>query len=269
MRETATATSPGSVRAMTGRSAIVGTVVGDPIDELMAERAKLVWRHDGLGVLPALHRPRAGDMVGCGLAPRYDRHCDQGKPGMRGVADDPHSRTDCHGIARDVRLGRGRAKRASFRSWSPTIRPRTRRTSRPGWTGRPGSTASSGPRTGTWKRCGPVRFWATNICFEGCFPTHQQAERLAARLARLGINCVRMHHMDSYSIWGNSPNKLTIDPGQAGAARLSHRPAQEARSLHEHRTCTSRAGSARQEGFSGRVAAARATTRGSTTSSHE
>ena len=59
---------------------------------------------------------------------------------------------------------------------------------------------------------GPVRFWATNIAFEGCFPTHQQAERLAARLARLGINCVRMHHMDSYSIWGNSPNKLTIDP---------------------------------------------------------
>jgi len=26
---------------------------------------------------------------------------------------------------------------------------------------------------------GPVRFWATNICFEACFPTHQQAERLA------------------------------------------------------------------------------------------
>ena len=59
---------------------------------------------------------------------------------------------------------------------------------------------------------GPIRFWATNLCFEGCFPTHQQAERLAARLARLGINCVRMHHMDNSSIWGDSPNKLTIDP---------------------------------------------------------
>jgi hypothetical protein len=59
---------------------------------------------------------------------------------------------------------------------------------------------------------GPVRFWATNICFEGCFPTHPQAERLAARLGRLGINCVRMHHMDNFSIWGDSPNKLTIDP---------------------------------------------------------
>jgi hypothetical protein len=59
---------------------------------------------------------------------------------------------------------------------------------------------------------GPIRFWATNLCFEACFPSHEQAERVAARLARLGINCVRMHHMDSSAIWGDSPNKLTIDP---------------------------------------------------------
>ncbi len=61
---------------------------------------------------------------------------------------------------------------------------------------------------------GPIRFWATNLCFEGCFPTEEQADRLAARLARFGINCVRMHHMDNWSIWGDSPNKLTIDPRQ-------------------------------------------------------
>ncbi len=59
---------------------------------------------------------------------------------------------------------------------------------------------------------GPIRFWATNFCFDACFPSHPQAQRVAARLARLGINCVRMHHMDSRSIWGRSPNKLTIDP---------------------------------------------------------
>ncbi len=35
---------------------------------------------------------------------------------------------------------------------------------------------------------------------------------MAARLARLGINCVRMHHMDNHSIWGKSPNKTIIDP---------------------------------------------------------
>jgi len=61
---------------------------------------------------------------------------------------------------------------------------------------------------------GPIRFWATNICFDGCFPEKQQAERVAARLARLGINCVRMHHMDMYSIFKGSPNKLTLNPQQ-------------------------------------------------------
>ncbi|MCA9118601.1 MAG: cellulase family glycosylhydrolase [Planctomycetaceae bacterium] len=61
---------------------------------------------------------------------------------------------------------------------------------------------------------GPIRFWGTNLCFEACFPTHEQAERLAARLARFGINIVRMHHMDSRSIWGDSGNHLTIDPKQ-------------------------------------------------------
>lgn len=58
---------------------------------------------------------------------------------------------------------------------------------------------------------GRVRLWATNLCFEACFPTKEEAQRLAKRLASLGINCVRMHHMDNRHIWGKSPNKLTID----------------------------------------------------------
>jgi hypothetical protein len=61
---------------------------------------------------------------------------------------------------------------------------------------------------------GPIRFWGANFAFEACFPTHDEAERVAARLARLGINCVRLHHMDMRSIWGHSPNKLTIAPQQ-------------------------------------------------------
>jgi len=61
---------------------------------------------------------------------------------------------------------------------------------------------------------GPIRFLATNLCFDACFPAHEQAERVAARLARFGINCVRLHHMDSRSIWGDSPDKLTMDPKQ-------------------------------------------------------
>ena len=61
---------------------------------------------------------------------------------------------------------------------------------------------------------GPLRFWATNLCFDACFPSHEGAQRVAARLASLGINCVRLHHMDARSIWGKSPNHLTLDPEQ-------------------------------------------------------
>lgn len=59
---------------------------------------------------------------------------------------------------------------------------------------------------------GPIRFWATNLCFEACFPSREQAERLAARLASLGINCVRLHHMDNRHIWGKSKDQTSIDP---------------------------------------------------------
>ena len=84
------------------------------------------------------------------------------------------------------------------------------------WIERPagghGFVRAEGGRLAT--EAGPIRFWATNLCFDGCFPTHADAQRLAARLPRLGINCVRLHHMDMYSIWGKSPDKRTIDPDQ-------------------------------------------------------
>jgi len=53
----------------------------------------------------------------------------------------------------------------------------------------------------------PVRFWATNLCFGACFPPHDVAERMARRMASLGIRCVRFHHMDASGyprgIWRN------------------------------------------------------------------
>ncbi|MBT7161465.1 MAG: hypothetical protein HN904_01735, partial [Victivallales bacterium] len=68
---------------------------------------------------------------------------------------------------------------------------------------------------------GPIRFWGTNTVFEGSFPeTREKAERAAARLARLGINCVRLHHMDSQSIWEGSPNKTILS--EAKMARLDY-----------------------------------------------
>ncbi|MBQ0006700.1 MAG: hypothetical protein KBS57_04775 [Alistipes sp.] len=43
---------------------------------------------------------------------------------------------------------------------------------------------------------GRVKFNATNLTCSANFPSHEQAERLAARIARFGINCVRLHFMD-------------------------------------------------------------------------
>ena len=44
---------------------------------------------------------------------------------------------------------------------------------------------------------GRVKLHATNLTGPANFPTHEEAERLAARLARFGINCVRLHYFDS------------------------------------------------------------------------
>ena len=42
---------------------------------------------------------------------------------------------------------------------------------------------------------GPCYFSGTNICFSGCFPEHDQAEQVAADLARFGINLVHLHYV--------------------------------------------------------------------------
>ena len=44
---------------------------------------------------------------------------------------------------------------------------------------------------------GPIRFHATNLTGPANFPTHAQADELADRIARFGINCVRMHYFDA------------------------------------------------------------------------
>ncbi len=42
-----------------------------------------------------------------------------------------------------------------------------------------------------------IRFFGVNLCFAACFPSREEAPRIAARLAKSGVNCVRFHHMDS------------------------------------------------------------------------
>ncbi|MDZ4800339.1 MAG: hypothetical protein SGI92_19455 [Bryobacteraceae bacterium] len=42
-----------------------------------------------------------------------------------------------------------------------------------------------------------VRFWGVNLAFGANFPAEADAPRVAKRLRRLGVNLVRLHHMDS------------------------------------------------------------------------
>lgn len=42
-----------------------------------------------------------------------------------------------------------------------------------------------------------IRFWGTCFSAGANFPTHEQSERIARRLARFGVNMVRTHHADA------------------------------------------------------------------------
>lgn len=57
----------------------------------------------------------------------------------------------------------------------------------------------------------PVRFWGTNFNGCGCFPEKAYAEKLARRLAKLGINLVRLHQLDSE--W-HTPNIFAFTKGR-------------------------------------------------------
>lgn len=54
----------------------------------------------------------------------------------------------------------------------------------------------------------PARFLGVNIVANNAFPTHDEAERIARRLAKYGINLVRFHHLDAP--WA-SPNIFSPD----------------------------------------------------------
>jgi hypothetical protein len=64
-----------------------------------------------------------------------------------------------------------------------------------------------------------IKFLATNFTFASAFPDHDTADKLAARLASLGINCIRFHHMDNQTaprgIWKpGTPKKNEFDLDQ-------------------------------------------------------
>lgn len=62
-----------------------------------------------------------------------------------------------------------------------------------------------------------VRFLGTNIAASAAFPEHADAEKIAARLAKFGQNCVRFHHMEAP--W-TSDNILTADKRELNPAQV-------------------------------------------------
>jgi hypothetical protein len=66
-----------------------------------------------------------------------------------------------------------------------------------------------------------VRFLGTNLAAHSAFPSHEDAEKVTARLAKYGINIVRLHHMDNdfwsadATIWdGAFKDHRHINPAQ-------------------------------------------------------
>ncbi len=96
----------------------------------------------------------------------------------------------------------------------------------------------------------PIRFLGVNMTFAAAFPDHAAAGALAARLDKLGVNCVRFHHMDNSvtprGIFTNVPSGnpaylRTLDPGQLDKldyfiARLKERGIYANLNLHVSRS---------------------------------
>ncbi|HEX2950198.1 MAG TPA: carbohydrate binding domain-containing protein, partial [Armatimonadota bacterium] len=61
-----------------------------------------------------------------------------------------------------------------------------------------------------------VRLFGVNVCFGSCFPSHEEAEKVAARMAKFGINCVRFHQMDNQVTPNGifAKDKVALDPEQ-------------------------------------------------------
>jgi hypothetical protein len=87
-----------------------------------------------------------------------------------------------------------------------------------GWLEKPAG--ASGPLTGRqghlWAGSKRIRLFGVNVCFGANFPTHAEAEQVAGRMAKFGINCVRFHHMDMFPAPGGIFAKAGtgLDSGQ-------------------------------------------------------
>jgi hypothetical protein len=58
----------------------------------------------------------------------------------------------------------------------------------------------------------PRRFYGVNLCFSAQYITHEQADRLADRLARIGYNTVRFHHYEGELVDRSNGTSTTLNP---------------------------------------------------------
>ena len=63
---------------------------------------------------------------------------------------------------------------------------------------------------------GRLRIWGVNTCFGADYPSHEDAAAVAAHMAKLGINAVRMHHHET----GTPPRGL-LSPPKDGKRELN------------------------------------------------
>jgi len=56
----------------------------------------------------------------------------------------------------------------------------------------------------------PRRFYGVNLCFSAQYITHEQADRLAERLMRIGYNAVRFHHYEGELVDLSSGSSTTL-----------------------------------------------------------
>ncbi|MGD0091690.1 MAG: hypothetical protein ABSE73_17380 [Planctomycetota bacterium] len=57
----------------------------------------------------------------------------------------------------------------------------------------------------------PRRFYGVNFCFGALYLAHEESDRLAERLARLGYNTIRVHHYEGELV-SKQPNSTTLNP---------------------------------------------------------
>src|SRR5262245_35706825 len=55
------------------------------------------------------------------------------------------------------------------------------------------------------------RFYGVNFCFNAQYPEHEQADRIAERLTRVGYNAVRIHHYEGELVQGQ-PDSTSLNP---------------------------------------------------------